>query len=98
MARCYRNVSLILIITDRSDELHKGFRQWLTQLDRERLTQEFSLRPLSRSDVDGMVRAILALERAVDADLIDTLYNLSEGNPFFVEELLESLITTGKVL
>src|SRR5438128_737381 len=54
--RC-RNVPLLLLITYRSDELHTGFRQWLTQLDRERLTQEFSLRPLSRSDVDGMVRA-----------------------------------------
>ena len=98
LARRCRNVPLLLLITYRSDELHTGFRQWLTQLDRERLTQEFSLRPLSRSDVDGMVRAILALERAVDADLIDTLYNLSEGNPFFVEELLESLITTGKLV
>jgi tetratricopeptide (TPR) repeat protein/DNA-binding CsgD family transcriptional regulator len=45
-----------------------------------------------------MVRTILALEHAVDADLLDMLSTLSEGNPFFVEELLKSLITTGELL
>ena len=97
LARRCRHVPLLLLVTYRSDELHPGFRQWLTQLDRERLTQEFPLGRLSRSDVDSMVRAILALEHAVDADLLDTLSTLSEGNPFFVEELLKSLMTTGEL-
>ena len=98
LARRCRDVPLLLLVTYRSDELHPGFRQWLTQLDRERLTQEFALGPLSRSDIDGMVRAILALDHAVDADLLDTLSTLSEGNPFFVEELLKSLMTTGELV
>src|SRR6266566_4582622 len=97
LARRCRNVSLLLLVTYRSEELHPGFRQWLTQLDRERLTQEFSLGPLTHREVDGMVRAILELEHAVDADLLDTLFSLSEGNPFFVEELLKSLVTTGEL-
>ncbi len=97
LARRCRDVPLLLLVTYRSDELYPGFRQWLTQLDRERLTQEFALGPLSRSDIDGMVRAILALDHAVDADLLDTLSTLSEGNPFFVEELLKSLMTTGEL-
>lgn len=72
--------------------------QWLTQLDRERLTQECSLERLSRGDVAAMLRAILDLKQEVDADLLDTLYARSEGNPFFVEELLKSLMTTGELV
>ena len=45
-----------------------------------------------------MARAILALEQAVDADLLDTLSTLSEGNPYVVEELLKSLMTTGELV
>ncbi|MBA2681926.1 MAG: AAA family ATPase, partial [Ktedonobacteraceae bacterium] len=97
LARRCRKLPLLLLITYRSDELHPGLQQWLTRLDRERLAQEFLLMRLSRKDVDGMARAILALERAVDADLLDTLTTLGEGNPFFVEELLKSLITTGEL-
>jgi DNA-binding CsgD family transcriptional regulator len=98
LARRGLHVPLLLLVTYRSDELHPGLRQWLTQLDRERLTQEFSLGPLSRNEVDDMVRAILAPGHAVDADLLDMLSTLSEGNPFVVEELLKSLMTTGELV
>jgi DNA-binding CsgD family transcriptional regulator/tetratricopeptide (TPR) repeat protein len=97
LARRARHVPLFLLVTYRSEALHPGLRHWLAQLDRERLTQEFPLRPLSHSEVDDMVRAILVGEHPVDADLLDTLFLLSEGNPFFVEELLKSLIATGEL-
>lgn len=97
LARRCRQLPLLLLVTYRSEALHPGLRRWLTQLDRERLTQEFPLRPLSRREVDDMVRAILAGEHPVDADLLDTLFTLSEGNPFFVEELLKSLLATGEL-
>ncbi len=98
LARRCRHIPLLLLVTYRTDELHPGFRQWLTHLDRERLAQEFSLDHLSRSDVAAMLHAILDLEHAIDAELLDTLYTRSEGNPFFVEELLKSLITTGELV
>ncbi|MGH2517155.1 MAG: ATP-binding protein, partial [Ktedonobacterales bacterium] len=44
-----------------------------------------------------MLRAMLNLSEGVDADLLDTLYTRSEGNPFFVEELLKSLMTAGEL-
>ena len=98
LARRCRHVPLLLLVTYRSDELHPRLRQWLTQLDRERLAQEFSLERLSRADVAAMLHAILDLKQGVDADLLDTLYARSEGNPFFVEELLKSLMTTGELV
>jgi DNA-binding CsgD family transcriptional regulator/Tfp pilus assembly protein PilF len=93
--RC-RQVPLLLLVTYRHDEQHPRLRRWLTQLDRERVGQECSLKRLSRDDVAGMLRVMLNQQQEVDANLIDTLYTRSEGNPFFVEELLKSLMTSGE--
>jgi predicted ATPase len=98
LARRCPQIPLLLLMTYRSDELHPRLRQWLTQLDRERLTQEFSLTRLSRDAVAAMLHSMLALSQEVDADLLDTLYTRSEGTPFFVEELLKSLMTTGELI
>lgn len=98
LARRCQHMPLLLLITYRSDELQPRLRQWLTHLDRERLAQEFSLEHLSRADVAAMLHAILDLKQGVDADLLDTLYTRSEGNPFFVEELLKLLMTTGELV
>jgi DNA-binding CsgD family transcriptional regulator len=94
--RC-RDVPILVLATYRSDALHARMRLWLAQLDRERLTQEFLLAPLSRGEVGAMARAILGQEQAVDARLVTLLYTLSDGNPFFVEELLKSLVATGEL-
>jgi DNA-binding CsgD family transcriptional regulator/tetratricopeptide (TPR) repeat protein len=98
LARRCRHVPLLLLVTYRSEELHPRLRRWLTQLDRERLAEECSLERLSRADVVAMLQAMLDLKQRVDADLLDTLYARSEGNPFFVEELLKSLMTTGELV
>lgn len=98
LARRGRQTPLLLLLTYRSDELHPALRQWLAHLNRERLAQEFALEPLSRGDVAAMLRAMLETKPEVDADLLDTLYSHSEGNPFFVEELLKSLLTTGALV
>src|SRR5579884_1987581 len=76
-------------------EQHPRLRRWLASLDRERLAHECSLDRLSRSDVAAMLGAMLAPAQKIEADLLDTLYTRSEGNPFFVEELLKSLMTMG---
>ncbi len=98
LARSSRQVPLLLLVTYRSDEPHPHVKQWLAELDRERLAQELSLKRLSRTDVAAMLHAILDLKQGIDSDLLDTLYTRSEGNPFFVEELLKSLITTGELV
>lgn len=98
LARRCLHVPLLLLVTYRSDELHPQLRQWLTHFDRERLAQELLLERLSRSDVATMLHAILDTNQDIDADLLDTLYTCSEGNPFFVEELLKSLITTKELM
>jgi DNA-binding CsgD family transcriptional regulator/predicted negative regulator of RcsB-dependent stress response len=92
-----RSVSrpFFLLMTYRSDEVRPELAHWLAQLDRERLGQELTLSHLARSNVDGMLRAIFDPPLSFQRELLDQIYTLTEGNPFFVEEMLKSLITTG---
>src|SRR5579885_2676689 len=91
---------VLLVVEDAHwcDDLHPRLRGWLTRLDRERLAQEVILERLARTEVAAMLHAMLETKQQVEADLLDTLYARSEGNPFFVEELLKSLITTGELV
>ena len=98
LARRGLQVPLFLLVTYRSEELHPRLRGWLTQLDRERLAQECALERLSPIEVAAMLHAMLAAKQGIDADLLETLSTRSEGNPFFVEELLTSLMTTGELV
>jgi DNA-binding CsgD family transcriptional regulator len=88
---------ILLLMTYRSDEVHASLRHLLAQLDRERLASEISLGPLDKSQVEAMIRAIFQLQRPVSADVLDALYPLTEGNPFFLEETLKALVVAGDV-
>jgi predicted ATPase len=44
-----------------------------------------------------MLQAIFALQRPVLADTLSAIHTLTEGNPFFIEEILKSLVTTGEI-
>ncbi len=86
---------ILMIATYRSDESSPRLRQHLVDLNRERLVDEILLRPLARLDVDQMVQAILKTEHPITADRLAVLMTLTEGNPFFVEEMLRSLVEAG---
>src|SRR5713226_5919409 len=89
---------LLLLLTYRSDEVRPVLRHFLAQLDRERLTQEILLVRLTRDEVEAMLRAIFALPRSAHVELADPLSTLTEGNPFFVEEILKSLMASGGIV
>ncbi len=89
--------SLLLVVTYRNDEMHPGLSQWLAQMDREHLAQECVLPPLSKVEVEVMLRAIFDQEQLMPATAIEAIYGLTEGNPFFIEEILKSLILAGAI-
>jgi len=97
LARRSTTQPLLLLLTYRSDEVRPRLQHFLAQLDRERLAQELWLAHLTRDDVDAMLRAIFSLPRSARLDLRDPIYELTEGNPFFVEEVLKSLIAAGDI-
>ena len=97
LARQSTTQPLLLLLTYRSDEVRPRLRQFLAQLDRERLAQELWLAHLTRDDVDAMLHAIFSLPRLAPLELADPIYELTEGNPFFVEEVLTSLMAAGDI-
>src|SRR5262249_19189661 len=98
LARSSARHPLLLVLTYRNDEIHSELRHWLAQLDREHLAHEFVLTPLSRSEVEAMLRAIFDRPSPLPASTLDAIYELTEGNPFFIEEILKSLITAGAIV
>lgn len=86
---------VFLLLTLRSEDTPPHLRYWLSQLSREHLAIELELARLTPSEVGAMVRAILATRSLKRSRLTRVVYTLTEGNPFFVEEVLKSLITSG---
>ncbi len=104
LARRSASHPLLLLVTYRHEEMQPELSSWLVQLDRERLAHEIRLVPLARNEVDTMLSAIFEerhtsfdMRRFLHGEFLDTLYTLTEGNPFFVEETLSSLIAAGDI-
>jgi DNA-binding CsgD family transcriptional regulator/tetratricopeptide (TPR) repeat protein len=85
------SLKLLVVATYRSDELHSGhpLRRLLGALARERAGDVMELEPLSRAETADMLRCILGF--VPDPALEAAIWRRSEGNPFFVEELLTAL-------
>jgi ATP/maltotriose-dependent transcriptional regulator MalT len=79
---------LLVIVTYRSDELHRShpLRPLLAELDRAGWVRRLDLDRLPRRAVAQQARGILGREAA--PRLLDEVYERSEGNPLFVEALL----------
>ena len=97
LARHVSSHPILLLLTYRSEEVHAGLAHFLATLDRERLASELLLSRLGRDEVGTMIRSILALPRPVDTDVLTMIAQLAEGNPFFIEEILKSLVTENRV-
>lgn len=97
LARHGTSQPFFFLFTYRREETSPLLSHWLAQLDRERLAQELALVRLSHTEVDAMLQAIFAAPRPVPGALVSTIYALTEGNPFFVEEMLKSLIAAGEL-
>jgi DNA-binding CsgD family transcriptional regulator/tetratricopeptide (TPR) repeat protein len=107
-ARTLPDRSALLLLTYRSDESfsnsnsnsnsNRALRQFRDSLNRARVALELHLAPLETADIDGMLRAILGLDRSPRRDFLELVNSLTEGNPFFVEELVRALIAEGQLI
>ncbi|MEV0403810.1 AAA family ATPase [Actinoallomurus sp. NPDC050550] len=86
-----RNIpsGLLVIVTYRSDELHRDhpLRPLLAELNRADWVRRLDLDRLPRRAVAEQARDILG--RDLDQRTLDAVYERSEGNPLFVEALLD---------
>ncbi len=76
---------------DRAHPLAKALVDW----NRERLVTRIVLRRFDRSETSAQLGALLG--ENVSGEFVDAVQRETEGNPFFVEEVLKALIEKGSV-
>jgi DNA-binding CsgD family transcriptional regulator len=97
LARNCTHLPLLFVLTYRSDDVSPELRHCLAEFDREHLAQDCFLQRLTRTEVDAMLQAIFAMHQATPTGLLESMYTLTEGNPFFIEEILKSLLAIGEI-
>ncbi|HEX6447745.1 MAG TPA: AAA family ATPase [Streptosporangiales bacterium] len=83
-----RDARVLLLVTYRTDELHRThpLRRLLAELERSRAVQRLELGRLSRDDVRELLTDILGAEP--EPAQVEATYERTGGNPLFVEELV----------
>ncbi|MFF2194471.1 AAA family ATPase [Streptomyces sp. NPDC058157] len=81
---------LVLVATYRADDIHRRhpLRPLLAELDRLRTVQRIELARFNRGEVRRQLAGILASRP--DEAFVDSVFDRSDGNAFFVEELVAS--------
>ncbi|HUG06601.1 MAG TPA: AAA family ATPase, partial [Candidatus Limnocylindria bacterium] len=100
LARELRDARVVLLGTYRSDEMHRRhpFLRALGAMQRERVVAEISLGRLDKEQVRALIDATFRQKDPnikITDEFRDAIYARSEGNPFFTEELLKSLVESG---
>ncbi|MFF4018476.1 AAA family ATPase [Streptomyces sp. NPDC001843] len=85
--RTLRAGRLVVLATYRSDDIHRRhpLRPLLAELDRLRTVRRLELARFTRDEVGRQIAGILATEP--DPAQVDEIFERSDGNAFFVEEL-----------
>jgi class 3 adenylate cyclase/tetratricopeptide (TPR) repeat protein len=99
LARKLRETRVLLLVTYRSDELHRlhPLNHVLAELGRGRLADDVRLKRLTLEEVGEVIKAALGLAGAPSAEFRRALFERTEGNPFFVEEILRALVEKGEL-
>ncbi|MFJ6659332.1 AAA family ATPase [Streptomyces sp. NPDC091377] len=87
LCRTLRTGRLVVLATYRSDDIHRRhpLRPLLAELDRLRTVRRLELGRFTRDEVARQIAGILATEPAPAK--VDAIFERSDGNAFFVEEL-----------
>ncbi|MEA2578854.1 MAG: hypothetical protein QOD78_2442 [Chloroflexota bacterium] len=95
LARNLDRERLLLVLSVRTDDLPPGHpvATWLAGLERDARTTRLELSRFDRADVGRQVLTLLG--SAADEAKVDRIHARSEGNPFFVEELVAAELRGG---
>ncbi len=94
-----RHRRLLLVITYQTGQPQQSPAQalarLLAQLNRAGLATHLRLQPLSADSTTTLLETLL--EGEVAPDFSRAIFEVTEGNPFFVEEILKALIEEGRI-
>ncbi len=97
LARHLTDCPALLLLS--RDELAKGEYGGLAEMERSLLGQgiaeEISLPPFTREETGILLKNAFGVEEEVAGEFTDHLHEWTQGNPFFLEETLQSLIRSG---
>ena len=90
-------IPILLIVTMRDAELEPDhpLHETMRGLSRQSLYTTITLPPLTPQQVKSQLEGIFQEE--VDGGFAELIYRETEGNPFYVEEIVKALIDEGKV-
>jgi DNA-binding NarL/FixJ family response regulator len=91
LARRAASLPVLFLATYRDDEPSPSLRRCLASLERERLTFEVALERFSADEVAAMLGHMLGPNRRPGPPFVAAVAELTDGNPFFVEEVLKAL-------
>jgi DNA-binding CsgD family transcriptional regulator len=88
LVRQLRRDRVLILMTFRSDEMQRRhpLLPWLAEMGRSGRAGRLDLARLDNAQTGELLEAIL--EKTPAPDLVDQIHRRSDGNPFFVEELL----------
>jgi predicted ATPase/DNA-binding CsgD family transcriptional regulator len=91
LVRALQGLRVLLVLSYRTDEVDRRspLRPLLSSWERLRGVERIELARFSRAEVGTQIGAILGV--AADPAMVDLVFERSEGNAFFAEELLHSL-------
>jgi hypothetical protein len=93
--RTLETAPVLVLGAYRSDEVSRGhpLRRLRSELRRRRRLQELTVEPLGPVDTAALAARVLGAD--VGSTLARTLYDRTQGVPFFIEELAVALATAG---
>jgi len=98
LLRHLRNDRVLFLVAYREIELDRthSLAGALVEWNRERLGTRIALSRLTRADTGTLLATLFGVTTVSD-ELAEALYRETEGNPFFVEEVIKSLIEQGEI-
>jgi serine/threonine protein kinase/DNA-binding SARP family transcriptional activator len=101
LARRVSKARLLLVMTYRDTEIELDqahpLHAILLDLNRERLAEELKLARLNHEQTRDLLAAMLPAAGDITPEFLEGIYNETEGNPFFIEEVCKGLIEQGKL-
>ena len=97
LSRTMTRERVLLLGTYRTDELHRRhpLTHLIAQLTRDRFYREVHLATLSPVETTQLIET--TLNRRIPHAFISAIYARTEGNPFFIEEMVRALIEQKKL-
>jgi DNA-binding CsgD family transcriptional regulator/tetratricopeptide (TPR) repeat protein len=98
LARALRDAPVLILLATRSEAaaMRPGVLEFLAELEREEHVDRLELRPFDRDEVAAQAAGLL--DEPLPAGDVDKLLSRTDGNPFYVEELIHARAVQGTIL